>query len=292
MNESSILHRSSSGIANQHLFFDVDLVIYCEGGGSYNDLAMALREGSDETHDASFWRAAIEAARPAVRVHVKSVGSKSFAQQIALAVAKSKTTSVHVCVDADFDHCSNSIGPQIPQTTTWGYSWEADLCSLRVLECVFYSLRPRNQRTAEIVQELRDWHCQFLSDLAVWARRDFSRVSNGMEGLYDRSNAVRGILLCPPQPPVVDADWLENRYEQIPVADIEIVESCRNEVERFCFGKHLIKAFYHGLMHFVTKARRGKIDFDSFLDLAINCFQTAVKTEPRKMAHYRSTLPT
>lgn len=88
------LLRTDSGLANQHLFFGVDIVVYTEGGSEWSSLEEALRDGSDETADAAFWRTIFAVLRPGLSVHVKSVGSRTVAREIARRVDEAGVQSV------------------------------------------------------------------------------------------------------------------------------------------------------------------------------------------------------
>ena len=48
--------RTISGLGNQHLFFDVDLVVFLEGGESYNKEEVYTNKYTAETEDVIFWK--------------------------------------------------------------------------------------------------------------------------------------------------------------------------------------------------------------------------------------------
>jgi len=45
------------------------------------------------------------------------------------------------------------------------------------------------------------------------------------------------------------------------------------------------------MAHFIQRVRRGKIDFDTFVDLAVSCLQERLQDEPVMLSYYRDVLP-
>ena len=48
--------RSNRGISNQHMFHDVDLIVFVEGGISYSKEDVYNGKFNDESIDTIFWR--------------------------------------------------------------------------------------------------------------------------------------------------------------------------------------------------------------------------------------------
>jgi len=46
--------RTISGLSNQHLFFDVDLIVFVEGGRSFNKEEVYVNKYTEETEDVIF----------------------------------------------------------------------------------------------------------------------------------------------------------------------------------------------------------------------------------------------
>lgn len=285
------LTRTVSGLANQHLFFDVDLVVYCEGGADLL-LSDALRDGSEETADAAFWRTIFESIRPGLRVHVKSVGSKSIAREIATLVSDTSVPTVLVCTDADFDDIGPTLQPLSRQVRTWGYSWETDLAHIDILKCVFFRIRPSTQRSRAAFQALDQWYVDFTSKCSEYVLADAQRIKGGSSGVFDRDNPIRCIGGSIGSVPILDDTHLLDRA-QAPLADghAEIVIDPKEvKTPRNCYGKMLLRSCYHALTHFMQRVRRGRLDYDTFVDLAIGCLGQTMAANDERVAYYDSAL--
>lgn len=294
MSSNNMMVRTTSGLFNQHLFFGTDLVVYCEGGPEHLSMNDAVRNGSDETGDAAYWRAVFAALRPEQKVHVKSVGSKSVAQQIAMAVARSRITTVSVCVDADFTHFAPITGPALPLISTWGYSWESDLCCPDVAAKVFFKLRRHSIKNAQIFEEYKTWSATFFADCERYIKDDYIRVTSGNPAVFDRTKILDSLNISSSSAPSLKVHQIEARKSapthpnSFPVPNI----ICTPIWSRHCFGKVLLKSVYHGMSFFAQRARRGKIDFDTFIDLCIDSFKDWLRQENEVRQYFDNALPT
>ena len=288
---SSSLVRSAYGLANQHLFYGVDLVVYCEGGKGHPSLDAAITGGSEETPDAAFWRTVFKAVHPDLRVYIKSVGSKQTALAIANKAAGGTVRTVAVCTDTDFDNVPPKIKCLSNQVRTRGYSWESDLANIDVLRCVFFSVRSPSRKSESACAELEDWHSSFVTCCAPYVLEDVRRIKSGRDGVFDRSNPVRNINNNIKSKPDLNINYLNRRVDD-PIADTKELQEITEEIsiEQCCYGKMIVKACYHAFLHFSKKVRKGRLDFDDFIDLAIRCFEEILLQRGEVYKYYRSAL--
>lgn len=280
------LTRSASGLANQHLFFDVDFVVYCEGGGAHSDPIAAALAGSDQTHDASFWRAVVSVLRPHQSFHVKSVGSRRTAEELALLKAKHGIDAMIVCTDADFDSLRPRSGPRPPAVKTWGYSWENDLADQRIALCVFRRVRGDSEVARQAAEDLIEWHNSFFTSCARFIEEDVKHVMSGPPGVYDRERPLRCVGTSIRACPSLDENYLESR---ICSHTLPAVSALPNIVPvKHCFGKFLLRTLYHAVVYFASRIRKLTIDFDSFVELTISCFTEILRADHDRYRYYDS----
>lgn len=108
--------RTPLGLANEHLFYRVDYMVYCEGESAAQDV-LSL--------DEAFWTKVFGVGAKSVRV--KSVGSKTNAQPFVSGICSGVLKNTIVAMDSDYTHCVGCAidHPQIFYTR--GYSWESDV---------------------------------------------------------------------------------------------------------------------------------------------------------------------
>lgn len=282
------LTRSPSGLANQHLFFDVEFVVYCEGGVDQGNAIAAALAGSDQTHDASFWRALIATLRPHSAFHVKSVGSRKIVEELALVRARQNIDSIVVCIDSDFDGLNALQRPMPPLMRTWGYSWENDIADKRVALCVFRRVRGDSVAARAAADELAEWHDAFFADCERFTLEDAKHVICGRPGVYDRDTPLRSVGPSLRNCPRLDEAYLEARID--PTVAQEAPEIPDLVGGQHCFGKFLLKTLYHAISHFAARVRKLTLDFDSFVEVAISCFAEMLLADATRREHYEGEL--
>lgn len=124
-----MLERTTNGLSNEHLFYDTDLVVYCEG-----------REGEADTHDEMFWEKVLTSF--GVRCTCKSGGSKT--NIIPLAQRATNEGASNVAFAMDRDYCDHYGFPLVGDNIlyTFGYSWENDVLIDVEIDRVFVLFAP------------------------------------------------------------------------------------------------------------------------------------------------------
>lgn len=284
--------RSDGGLSNQHLFYGVDLIIYTEGGPPHTSINHAINQGCDETHDSAFWGAIFRSLRPNLSIHVKSVGSKDIAKQISARVHEAQISNIVICVDRDFDEPWTIATGEPPECRSWAYSWEGDLARLDVMEATFFRLRPPSIRARQIFEDYAAWHAQFIESVRNSVCRDKERVLAGSNGVFVRDKPQRCLANLSNAAPTINESLLQQRAESPletdqPIIPIEEAEICAH---RNCFGKVLILANYHAIMFFTQKLKRGRVDFDTFLNIAISTIDDVCVAGTELFQYYNSQI--
>ena len=85
-----IFRRTSSGLSNQHLFLNVDTVVFVEGGKSYSK--EEVYSGQFDTHsiDIQFWRGLFSIYRNSESLQFRAIGSKNTLKSIIQDVTNKK----------------------------------------------------------------------------------------------------------------------------------------------------------------------------------------------------------
>ena len=126
--------RTDAGLSNEHLFYDVDWVVFCEG---------TSEEGEVSSLDEAFWTKTL--GDLGVNCVCKSMGSKSDLADMIEKVVQGDVDKIVVAVDRDYDHLTGNYIDHPRIIYTHGYSWESDAC----LE---FSIRRVLQLFANIIQ--------------------------------------------------------------------------------------------------------------------------------------------
>ena len=133
--------RTISGLNNQHLFYDVDLILFLEGGSmSYNKLEVYEGKYSSETEDIIFWKKIFNKFATKTKIKFKSIGSKTTIREIALDIVNGQLKTVMVAMDNEFDEILKRRIEHNQIFYTHGYSWENDIWNQEVIKAVIEEL--------------------------------------------------------------------------------------------------------------------------------------------------------
>jgi len=280
------LIRTASGLTNQHVFFGVDFVAYVEGGGNYASAMEAVNAGQDDTHDAEFWRTILEVASPEVTFHVKSVGSRRTAEEIALAIAKSGTNSAFVCTDSDADCLLPKAGPVAPTIQTWGYSWENDVACWEVAGKVFTDLHGRSGKAQAALQKFQAWYNNHLEEYRTYIINDIKQIRFGLPAVFDRETPTRPLGPTLTTCPKLDCDHLNSRVIHDDRLNLIQINPGNVSGLRHSFGKTLLKAVFHAFAAFGQTVKRARITYDYFLSLCISSLRNTLALRPEVLNYY------
>lgn len=227
--------RTDAGLSNEHLFYDVDWIVYCEGSS---------KEGEVSSLDEAFWTKTL--GDLGVRCICKSMGSKSDLAVIINRLVDGNINKTIVALDRDYDHLTGAYVDHPKVIYTYGYSWESDACqefSLRRVVQLFANIIHHETIAAEF-QAYRDALSRELK--RVFAL-DF-KYHNHPGSLFDRSKPLSIVETGRDGMPIINKRaLLQNALglekHSSPMLDSKVYEnSCGY---RDFFGKTISRMVFH-----------------------------------------------
>ncbi|HAY3561573.1 DUF4435 domain-containing protein [Elizabethkingia meningoseptica] len=143
--------RTNKGLSNLRLFYNVDYVVYLEGGNkSYTKEEVLQNKFNNDTEDIAFWSRIFSKYRKNIKLKYKSVGSKKTLKDLVEDVLSGDIVNVYIAMDNEFDEILNKriIHPNI--FYTYGYSYENDVWNENTIISVLEELTASNIDTSYI----------------------------------------------------------------------------------------------------------------------------------------------
>lgn len=159
--------RTVSGLNNQHLFYNVDYIVYVEGGTSYSKDQIDAGMFDDLSIDTIFWEAILNHYKPA-NYKFKAIGSKTAVTKIAENIINSNITTVIAAMDQEFDMIHNTKLNHTNVLYTCGYSWENDVWNENVVEEVIYRFSAQRTNLDLITSHFN----KFIRDIKIGVYTD------------------------------------------------------------------------------------------------------------------------
>lgn len=187
-----VFKRSSSGIKNQHLFHDVDFVIFVEGGKkSFSKEEIYNGNYHSETEDIIFWKNIFEAFVNDKKLKFKSVGSKITIKEIAADIINNDIDTVLIAIDNEFDEPFNNRieHPNIYYTN--GYSWENDIWNDDLIKDIIEELSAVKITNNDIEEN----YSNFIKDLKFAVYADAYLFKKG-DSFFKRQSGHLFCVLC------------------------------------------------------------------------------------------------
>lgn len=272
--------RTSLGIGNEHLFYDVDFVVYCEG---------KKVDGEGSSLDEVFWERIFEENGKSVRC--KSMGGKSVVQPIAQKVADEGISNVVVAMDRDYDDLRNQVIDHPQVLYTYGYSWESD-----VMMDFQFELALSLFATTSIRQAIQNEFLAFRGSISTNLRRicalDYKYIGH-TEKLFDRQRPMSIIATPGDREPYVKSLALLRKAKALgPFQTAPLPKEIYNTlcgVRSFC-GKVVSRLVFHWFVY-RTKRISGsrKAVYDAFMDLLANTLDVTKHGIPRN-EHYSKAI--
>lgn len=132
--------RTTSGLNNQHLFHNVDYVVFVEGGQSFTKIQIDQGQYNEVSIDTIFWSKVFEKYKSDVNVKFKAVGSKSVILKIAEDIVLNNLTTIYVAMDQEFDVILSKMYKHNRILYTFGYSWENDVWNEDVINKIMSTI--------------------------------------------------------------------------------------------------------------------------------------------------------
>jgi len=185
-----IFRRTPASLGVVHLFYSVDVVVFCEGGPSIAIADAMVGQGAEDTHDILYWSVVVDHLKTGKNFHFKSVGSKATLRALSADVEENNIETVTVCLDRDYDCLTGKQLQHKRLAYTYGYSWENDVVQAEVLRNVFHSLVGVGQKQAKAFDDMLVQLTKYSASVARWCEIDISFVSKGNGGIFDRDKPL------------------------------------------------------------------------------------------------------
>ncbi|QCI93896.1 DUF4435 domain-containing protein [Novosphingobium sp. EMRT-2] len=177
--------RSASGRRNRALFYNVDRIVYVEGGRD--------DKGAMESFDGLFWRRVLGVVRPELRLRILPRGGKDQLIALAKGMDSSDEGKVIVAMDRDYDGIFRRTIDSKFVLYTYGYSFENDIFTPLALEDLFLNLCPVCDDTVDFSHLINELIDEFCKD-AWWAQ--LADVCGGIVArkVIDRDHAPKYMM--------------------------------------------------------------------------------------------------
>jgi hypothetical protein len=167
-----IFRRTSSGLSNQHLFFDVDAIVLIEGGKSYSKDEVYEGKFDARSIDIKFWRGIFDIYHKSERLQFRAIGSKATLISIVQDIENGDVKNVYVAMDRDFDSINERLFHINGIFYTYGYSWENDVWQPEVLQDVFQTICVIDNSSDDIKDRILSAYNKFAEDIKIAVSAD------------------------------------------------------------------------------------------------------------------------
>lgn len=255
--------RTRTGLSNLHLFYNVDAVVYVEGGNrsfSYSDIRRG--QGGTSSPDILYWQAVFQAMAPDKKFSFKPVGSKSTLKQLAEDIRNGFITGVYVAMDQDLDRFHSSCILTKGVFYTWGYSWENDILQNDALKDAVFTICPIDRATHEksLNEDISLTMNKFIRQARWFVVADVILAANGRK-FFDRKNWNKYVKTFGGHygEPQFDVHDLRAKIRRInSTKGNRLYSRCKGSIEtrRDCFG-HILGSFMHRFFAYLIKKYSG-----------------------------------
>lgn len=244
--------RTISGLSNQHLFFDVDLIVYLEGGESYNKEEVYANKYTAETEDVIFWKNIFKIFKADKKIKFKSIGSKSIIKEIAIDIIDGQISTVMVAMDNEFDEILNNRVEHPHVFYTHGYSWENDVWSQTVVKSVIEQLSAVEIENNDIENNFNE----FLERIKIAVYSD-AYLFRHNSSFFNREKGRMFCVDCNPVDlPIIKSEEIDRRITEkgITRRKATLYGNKHNiDTQKFCFGHFLADYCCQLIQHYLKK---------------------------------------
>jgi len=279
-----IFTRTVSGLNNQHLFHNVDFVIYVEGGISYSKQEIDNGLYNDVSIDSIFWNKILNQYKPA-RYKFKAIGSKTVVLKMAEDIINHNLTNVLAAMDQEFDMIqgTNINHPNVLYTN--GYSWENDVWNCQVIAEVIHSFSAQNINISIVESHFT----KFLKEINFSVCADAYLFSKG-QSYFPRPGHMRIIECNPTLIPSLKKAEVETLFNQSNIKKSTVYAYARKKSivsKKNCYG-HLLGDYCKQLIKFLLRTlyNINGIGDEVIRRNAITCFLKYL--EPNIDLHYNN----
>jgi hypothetical protein len=243
--------RTTSGIQNQHLFHNVDLIVFVEGGPvSFTKAEVDEGNFTEVSNDVVYWRNVFSRFKSDSIIKFKSIGSKNTIKAISEDIIQNNISTVLVAMDNEFDEI---LGQRVAHKNvfyTYGYSWENDIWNENIVIDIINEVSGVEIDRSMISKNL----AKFLKEIKYAVFCDGYLFSKG-NSLFPRSKGTLAFVNCNSSDlPHIKSEELKNRIDSKGVKKSTVYGFARRkniETKRHCFGHLLADYCYQLIMHFL-----------------------------------------
>lgn len=242
--------RTSSGLGNQFMFYDVDAIVFTEGGDvSWTFEDIRNNEFNEKSLDILFWKKLFDQFKSDLNIKFKAVGSKTTVKSIALEVQSNNLTTVIAAMDSEFDQLHGACINHPNVLYTHGYSWENDVWNQDLVISLL-----QNISGEDIDSEIIDTCISsFENDILEGVYADAHQFGLG-ESFLPRKGRLKCIDCSVNQSPSVIADYVDQLFIEKGLDREQIRHYGTNnniEVLKNCYG-HLLNDFIFHLTRYYS----------------------------------------
>lgn len=262
--ESSFI-RTASGLNNEHLFHNVDYVVYLEGGVKSFNINEVLNGGcyNDQTLDIAFWSNLFRHYWKDKRLKFKSVGSKKVLKELSTVLIENDINTVLICMDNEFDELLMKRIADRRVFYTYGYSWENEVFTLPIIKRLAISFSAAGL-CSPVIEERYN---HFISDITCGVKADFLLFQHD-DSIFPKKSRLKFIdtdkLLAPVKKEELNASIKDRGICQ------DQLDCFTIDTQKYCFG-HLIADYSCQLIriHLKKELKIGPPNNEAFNRLAI-----------------------
>ncbi|MBS7252503.1 DUF4435 domain-containing protein [Flavobacterium branchiicola] len=245
--------RTRTGLNNQHLFHDVDFIMFLEGGKKSFTKAEALAGSyNEETEDIIFWKNIFDTFANDKRIKFKSIGSKVVIKDMLVDIVDGRLTTILLAMDNEFDEIFNRRINHPQVYYTYGYSWENDVWNHNVVKSVIEGLTAVKITNDDIEKNLNN----FLAKIKVAVNADGYLFKKGASFLPRKTGIFFCVECAPVDLPYVRTNDVNERLELKGLKRSTVNSFGRRyliDPHKFCYGHLLADYCCQVIIHYIRK---------------------------------------
>lgn len=270
--------RTISGLNNIHVFHDVDVILYCEGGSDDFNLDDVIDNDkhADSSNDIYFWNMIFEKFKSGKKVKIKSVGSCGIIIGLKKHILDNNIKNTYVARDRDFTHM-NIIDNKIDEIEliTYGYSWENDVLNIENANKIYRQLT-RTQYDQSIIEYIQNTIKKFGKKLLKIISLDINLFTYYNESAFNKKKCCARLIKCNGEPELIGKEFLKDfklikdRIQS--KVNFSPYVNCTFDTD--CQG-HLLAEIYYRLITYMQNKKLSKksiLKKDELMTMAINYF--------------------
>lgn len=247
--------RTSSGLKNQHLFHNVDYVVFVEGGKSFTKVEIDQGNYNPESVDTVFWNKILDRYKSESKFKFKAIGSKTAVLQVAKDIINNNLTTIYAAMDQEFDTILGKLYKHDNILYTFGYSWENDVWNENVIHSIICASSAKELNITDVVKPFT----RFLKEIKFSVYSDGYLFSKGSSFIPRPTNHLKMIDCMISTPPCVKKSEVESLIESKGIVKSRVYSygsrkniCCRTHSYGHLLGdvsklliKHILKARYN-----------------------------------------------